>query len=98
MDAQQKNPLKIGIFGIGLEAYWSQFDGLEQRLRGYVQRVAAKLERPGIEIVNLGLIDTPEKAFAAGKEFRRADVELIFLYVTTYALSSTVFPVVRRAK
>jgi len=98
MDEQLDYPLTVGIFGIGLEAYWSQFDGLEQRLRGYVQRVAAKLERPGIEIVNLGLIDTPEKAFAAGKEFRRADVELIFLYVTTYALSSTVLPVVRRAK
>ena len=34
----------------------------------------------------------------AGHEFRRADVDLIFLYVSTYALSSTVLPVVRRAK
>ena len=49
-------------------------------------------------MVNLGLIDTPEKALAAGHEFRRADVDLIFLHVTTYALSSTVLPVVRRAK
>jgi L-arabinose isomerase len=48
--------------------------------------------------VNLGLIDTPEKAVTAGHEFRRADVDLIFLHVTTYALSSTVLPVVRRAK
>jgi L-arabinose isomerase len=50
------------------------------------------------EVVHLGLIDTPEKALRAGREFRRADVDLIFLYVTTYALSSTVLPVVRRAK
>ena len=48
--------------------------------------------------MNLGLIDTPEKALAAGHDFRRADVDLIFLHVTTYALSSTVLPVVRRAK
>ncbi len=34
----------------------------------------------------------------AGHQFRRADVDLIFLYVTTYALSPTVLPVVRRAK
>jgi len=98
MATQQSTPLKIGIFGIGLEAYWSQFTGLEQRLRGYVERVAAKLEKPGMQVVNLGLIDTPEKAFAAGSEFRRSDVDLIFLYVTTYALSSTVLPVARRAK
>ena len=48
--------------------------------------------------MNLGLIDTPEKAGRAGHEFRQADVDLIFLHVTTYALSSTVLPVVRRAK
>jgi L-arabinose isomerase len=98
MAERHNNPLKVGIFAIGLEAYWGQFAGLEERLRGYTARVAAKLERPDIEVVNLGLIDTPEKAFAAGSEFRRADVDLIFLYATTYALSSTVLPVVRRAK
>ena len=53
---------------------------------------------PGVEVVNLGLIDTPEKALDAGHQFRQADVDLIFLHVTTYALSSTVLPVVRRAK
>ncbi len=93
-----KTPLKIGLFGIGLDTYWSQFDGLEQRLIGYVETVADKLKRPDVEIVNLGLIDTPEKALEAGHQFRQADVDLIFLHVTTYALSSTVLPVVRRAK
>ena len=98
MTASTDNPLKIGIFGIGLATYWPQFEGLEERLRGYTQIAARKIERPGVEVVNLGLIDTPEKAVTAGHEFRRADVDLIFLYVTTYALSSTVLPAVRRAK
>lgn len=91
-------PLRIGIFGIGLEAYWRQFPGLQNRLSGYVREVCRRIERPGIEVVNLGLIDSPEKAVQAGHEFRRQDVDLIFLYVTTYALSSTVLPVVSRAK
>lgn len=91
-------PLKIGLFGIGLEAYWSQFEGLENRLKGYLGEVAAKLEQFSPGIVNLGLIDTPEKAFEAGHRFRQEDVDIIFLYVTTYALSSTVLPVVKRAK
>jgi len=90
--------LKIGLFGIGLDAYWPQFAGLEARLKAYVGKVAKRLRRPGVEAVNLGLVDTPEKALAAGHKFRQADVDLIFLYVTTYALSSTVLPVVRRAK
>ena len=93
-----ETPLRIGLFGIGLDAYWPQFKGLEQRLHGYLDRVAAKLRRPGVRVVNLGLVDTPEKALDAGHRFRRSDVDLLFLHVTTYALSSTVLPVVRRAK
>src|SRR5450432_4248292 len=92
------NDTRIGLFGIGLDAYWPQFPGLHERLTGYIGQVAGKLGRPGVEVVNLGLIDTPEKAQEAGHRFRRADVDLIFLHVTTYALSSTVLPVVRRAK
>jgi L-arabinose isomerase len=98
MNRQANNGFTVGLFGIGLDAYWAQFAGLEQRLMGYIERVAKILGRPKVRVVNLGLIDTPEKALGAGHEFRRADVDLIFLYVTTYALSSTVLPVVRRAK
>lgn len=91
-------PVRVGLFGIGLDTYWPQFAGLRERLEGYLGQVSAKLDRPGVEIVNLGLIDTPEKAMDAGHRFRREDVDVIFLHVTTYALSSTVLPVVRRAK
>ncbi len=90
--------LRVGLFGIGLDTYWPQFAGLKERLAGYLQQVAQKLALPGVEVVNLGLVDTPETALAAGHQFRQADVDLIFLHVTTYALSSTVLPVVRRAK
>ena len=90
--------LRVGLFGIGLAAYWSQFEGLEDRLKGYVARVAERLGVPGREIVNFGLVDSAERAFAVGHEARRQDVDLLVLYVTTYALSSTVLPVVRRAK
>jgi L-arabinose isomerase len=93
-----KRNLKVGLFGIGLDAYWPQFKGLKPRLEGYVRTVQKKLERPGVEVVNLGLIDNPVKALAAGHQFRAADVDVIFLHVTTYALSSTVLPVVQRAK
>ena len=89
---------KVGLFGIGLDTYWPQFAGLKERLEGYLGRVEGKLARGGVEIVNLGLIDTPQKAMQAGHDFRRADVDLIFLHVTTYALSNTVLPVVQRAK
>ena len=88
----------IGLFGIGLDTYWPQFKGLKPRLEGYLKEVHRLLERPGVKVVNLGLVDNPVKAFDAGHKFRQADVDLIVLHVTTYALSSTVLPVVQRAK
>jgi L-arabinose isomerase len=94
----KNSPVRVGLFGIGLDTYWPQFVGLKERLEGYLEVVSGKLVRNGVEIVNLGLIDTPEKAMEAGHQFRREDVDVIFLHVTTYALSSTVLPVVRRAK
>jgi L-arabinose isomerase len=93
-----KYPLKIGLFGIGLDVYWPQFKGLKERLEGYLQEVSMKLASFDASVVNLGLIDNPSAAMEAGHKFRTADVDIIFLHVTTYALSSTVLPVVKRAK
>lgn len=90
-------PLRVGLFGVGLDAYWPQFTGLKSRLEGYLSAVRGKLAMPGVEIVDLGLVDNADRAFAAGREFRRQDVDLIFLHVTTYALSSAVLPVAHRA-
>ena len=59
------HPLRVGLFGIGLEAYWPQFEGLKPRLEGYLSQVADKITRPGVDICNLGLIDSPEKAMEA---------------------------------
>ncbi|HEY4874015.1 MAG TPA: arabinose isomerase [Puia sp.] len=93
-----RSELKIGLFGIGLDTYWEQFSGLKERLEKYLAEVNKKLSGIHSSVINLGLIDNAEKAFAGGKKFRTEDVDIIFLYVTTYALSSTVLPVVQRAK
>jgi L-arabinose isomerase len=90
--------LNVGLFSIGLDTYWPQFPGLRERLAESTERVARKLEASQVQVTNVGLIDTPERSVAAGHELRKADVDLIFLHVTTYALSSTVLPAVRRAK
>jgi L-arabinose isomerase len=89
--------LTIGLFGIGLDTYWDQFAGLKERLEGYLQEIHERLAVLHPHIINVGLVDNVEKAFAAGSLFRRSEVDLIFLYVSTYALSSTVLPVIQRA-
>jgi L-arabinose isomerase len=95
---QRYQSLRVGLAGLGLEAYWSQFDGLQDRLAGYLNEVERRIERDARVIVNLGLIDSPEKSVAAGHACRTEDVDLLLVYVTTYALSSTVLPLVLRAK
>ena len=93
----QQQKVKVGLFGIGLDTYWPQFEGLHDRLVGYQNEIAQKLEAPGVEVINLGLVDNPVKAAEAAKKLKLEDVSLIFLYVSTYALSSTVLPVVQKA-
>ena len=90
-------PLRVGLCGIGLDTYWPQFAGLKERLEGYVAQAGARLTRPGVEVVNLGLVDSPEHSQEAGHQCRREDIDVLFLYVTTYALSNTVLPLVQRA-
>ena len=90
-------PLRVGLCGIGLEAYWPQFAGLKARLEGYLQRVSGMVAEVGAEVVALGLVDNLSSAREAGRRCRREEVDLLLLYVTTYAVSSTVLPMVRRA-
>lgn len=94
----QRDELTVGLFGIGLNEYWEQFAGLEDRLRGNLRRVEEHLAGAGRRIVDLGLVDSVEKSVAAGHQARREDVDLLVIYVATYALSSTVLPAVRRAR
>jgi L-arabinose isomerase len=90
--------MKTGLFSIGLDTYWPQFDGLLDNLNGYHYHISNKLQGMGANLVDAGMVDTPEKAQEAAKLFKTEDVDIIFLFISTYALSSTVLPVVQKAK
>lgn len=90
--------IKVGLFGIGLDTYWPQFKGLLERLEGYQQQIANKMEGFGAQVVNVGLVDNPEVAREKAQVLKTEDVDILFLYVSTYALSSTVLPVVQKLK
>ena len=89
---------RIGVFGIGLAAYWPQFSGMKERLEGYQGAVEDRVRGFGGEVASAGLVDTPEGARAAGQLFLREDVDLILCYVATYATSSQVLPVVQKPR
>lgn len=89
--------MRVGVFGIGLAAYWPQFDGLRQRLEGYQRGIEARLEEMGAEVVSAGLVDTAQAARRAGETLAAARLDLVLLYTATYATSSQVLPTVQAA-
>jgi L-arabinose isomerase len=60
---------RVGVFGIGLEAYWPQFEGLHDRCLGYQRRVEEKVSALGAEVVSAGLVDNAQRAREAGLVF-----------------------------
>ncbi|HSM48806.1 MAG TPA: hypothetical protein VK872_13380, partial [Draconibacterium sp.] len=90
--------VRIGLFGIGLDTYWNQFEGLRDNLKKYQSQIKEKMESFGAEVIDAGMVDNPEKASEAALLLKTTDVEMVFLYISTYALSSTVLPVVQKVK
>jgi L-arabinose isomerase len=89
---------RVGVFGIGLAAYWPQFPGLKTRLEGYQREVEEHLAGFGVDVVSVGLVDTAPAAAEAGRRFAGAGLDLIICYIGTYATSSQVLPVVQGCK
>jgi len=89
---------KVGLFGIGLDTYWDQFEGLLSKLTKYQSQIKEKIQTLGVEVVDAGMVDNPLKARAAAELLKSEDVEIVFLYISTYALSSTVLPIAQKLK
>jgi len=94
----ENTTLKAGLFGIGLDTYWSQFEGLLPRLEGYQQTIKQGIESFGVTVIDAGMVDNPEKAQLAADFLKKEQVDIVFLFISTYALSSTVLPVAQQLK
>lgn len=89
---------RVGVFGIGLAAYWPQFPGLRERLIGYQNEVERRITGFGADVVSVGLVDDAHDARQAGQIFAGENLDLLVCYVGTYATSSQVLPIVQQAK
>lgn len=92
------NTVNIGLLSVGLNTYWSQFDGLKERLLQYQNVISERMASNGVEVITTGVIDTVQKADEAVQLLKEKNVELIFVFVSTYSLSSTILPIVRQVK
>jgi L-arabinose isomerase len=87
---------KIGVFGCGLWMYWGQFAGLKDRLLSHQAFFEDRLREKGFDVFSGGMVDDSQSGALAGDLFRREGVDFLFCYVSTYAPSAGVVPVIQR--
>ena len=82
---------KIGLVGMGHFIYWPQFDGLKQELMQKTERFK-KYFSDEVEIFDGGFADDYDTAVQALKRCKAQDLDALFIVMTTYITSQTVFP------
>ena len=76
----EKPTLKIGLFGIGLDTYWPQFESLLPRLEEYQLKIKQRIESFGVTVADAGMVDNPKKAQTAAVFLRKEQVDIVFLF------------------
>ena len=93
-----KKEVKVGLIGVGLNTYWNQFEGLLSRLTDYQRMIKERMSGLQATVIDGGIVDSPEKATRTAEVLKSEDIEILFIFISTYALSSTILPIAQRIK
>src|SRR4051794_41984269 len=85
--------MSVGVFGIGLAAYWPQFDGLKERVEGYQRRVEERVAELGGDVISAGLVDSEQAGREAGDPFAAAPGDPVICPAGAHPTPSTGLPV-----
>lgn len=85
----KKNTPRIGIFGVGYDKYWAQFDGLLEELMQKHVEIISKIDRQEATVIDFGMVDNPQKAYETVKKMEASNLDMIFCNMLTYATSGT---------
>lgn len=91
MTIERRKPLtaRVGIVAVGHHVYWGQFDGLLDDMNEKAQVLENKVSATGVEVINFGMIDDAQSAYAVLPKMQAADLDLLMVDMVTYATSST---------
>ena len=92
---KNKRTARIGIFAVAHATYWEQFEGLLDNIMNYHNEFCKLVEKNGVEIVDFGIIDSSQKAYAAIPEILAANIDVLFCNMVTYATSSVFAPIIQ---
>jgi L-arabinose isomerase len=86
---------RIGVFGVGFHAYWPQFNGLLDELRGKLDTFVGKVGAHDVDVTNFGIVDDAQSAYALLPRLKAADLDLVFCDMVTYATSASFGVIIR---
>jgi L-arabinose isomerase len=86
---------RVGLFGVGYHVYWKQFPGLLDELHNKLNILDSKIQANRVEVVNFGIVDKAQDAYALAARLKAADLDLVFCDMVTYATSATFGIIVR---
>jgi len=80
---------RVGVLGVGHHVYWPQFEGLLDEMHRKLNHLADRLRGEGLEVVEFGMVDNAQTAYATAPKIKAADIDLLFVDMVTYATSAT---------
>jgi len=86
---------KIGVFGVGHHTYWSQFEGLYEKMEEKIQHLVDKLSGFDVIVKQFGIVDQAEAAYELVPKLKAADLDLVMVDMVTYATSATIGTIFR---
>lgn len=97
IERKRERYAKIGIFAVAHGVYWEQFPGLYDNIMKYHADFKAMVEENGVDVVDFGMVDTSEGAYATTEKIKASGVDLLMCNMVTYATSSVFAPIIRDA-
>lgn len=91
----KKRNARIGIFAVGHDTYWGQFEGLLDNLMSYHGVFKEMVEENEVEVIDYGMVDNSMAAFETLERIKAGNVDMLFCNMVTYATSSTFAPIIR---
>ncbi|ROP49693.1 MULTISPECIES: L-fucose/L-arabinose isomerase family protein [unclassified Rathayibacter] len=88
---------RVGLVAGGLGAYWPQFPALLPQLQESARYVSDRLAELDVEVTDAGFISDAHGAASAAEALRRADPDLLVVFLTTYLTASMVLPIAQRS-
>ncbi len=88
---------RVGVFAVGLAAYWPQFPGILAGIQRDLAHIVRELGTVAT-VLDGGIVDTAQAGAVTGDRFAREDLDLVFCFTGAYATSTQALPVVQRSR